>query len=268
MSTTTCLDLANRAPYLRLQLLAISASHLSFSQPARKDASTKQSNALRSTAISSYLSIAPELDSTTAPALLLFSSLLAVQKLFDASNGERGVHDLFFEHLLLFMDAQRGARLIAHLSWTFLRQSPLWPVLEEAQTFPEVCGHDPDECKTLLSMMDIAHLSQDSMRVCRGAITSLQWCFNVERASSQSTRAAFAWPSLLSPDFMDLLRTQIPEALVILSFYGVLLHRHRSVWFIKDAGQRLIACVSFRLGASWYLWLRWPQEVIALGAML
>lgn len=123
---------------------------------------------------------------------------------------------IFLEALLSFMDTQRATRLIAHRSWTFLRQSPPRPALEEAQIDPEVCGHDPDECKTLLSMMDSAHLNQDSMRVCWEDIDSLQWCFNLERASSLGTRAVFAWPALLSPDFTNLLRAQTPEALVIL----------------------------------------------------
>ena len=116
MSATTCLDLANHAPYLRLQLLATSASHLSLSQPARKDTSMDQANALRGAAISSYLSVALELDSATAPALLLFSSLLATQKLLDASISERRNYNSFFEHLLLFMDVQRGVCLIVHRS--------------------------------------------------------------------------------------------------------------------------------------------------------
>ncbi|KAH6628952.1 hypothetical protein C7974DRAFT_375851 [Boeremia exigua] len=108
----------------------------------------------------------------------------------------------------------------------------------------EMCLDPSIECKPLLAMMETAQLSSDSMRACREAIASLQWSFKLESAAiepTDETRAVFAWPSLLSSAFMDLLSTRTPEALVILCFYGRLLHRHRKVWFVGDTGLRLVA---------------------------
>ncbi|EHK49339.1 hypothetical protein TRIATDRAFT_297937 [Trichoderma atroviride IMI 206040] len=68
---------------------------------------------------------------------------------------------------------------------------------------------------------------------------------------------------LVSARFGDMVRSRIPEALVILSFYAVLLHRHRSFWVFGDSGRFLIQSISTYLGTKWEQWLLWPNSQLA-----
>ena len=59
-----------------------------------------------------------------------------------------------------------------------------------------------------------------------------------------------------------MLDEQRPEALIILSYFAVILHRRRKCWIINDSGQILIDMISSRLGRRWAERLAWPRSQI------
>ena len=60
--------------------------------------------------------------------------------------------------------------------------------------------------------------------------------------------------------FVDLLQQLQPLALVVLAYFGVLVHRSRRFWIFGDSGTFVIRAVAAHVGSGWEEPLRWPLE--------
>lgn len=98
----------------------------------------------------------------------------------------------------------------------------------------------------------------------REAVHSLQWSFDMNRGLSvqNSPHAAVAFSVTAPIGYVDRLRKYSPEALVIMAYYGVLLHRCREYWVFGDAGERMVRAVGDHLGGYWGDVLGWPLGVV------
>lgn len=112
-------------------------------------------------------------------------------------------------------------------------------------------------------------MSAESKTACRDAASRLKMVYQADHLDDQFTETqqyssglVWAWPALLSGTYTDLLQRRQPEALIILCYFAVLLHRRRSMWFVDCAGRLLIESVTKSLGSYWRPWLDWPNEVI------
>ena len=76
--------------------------------------------------------------------------------------------------------------------------------------------------------------------------------------------ALVAWPVMVSPSYVDLLASHQGEALVILAYYGALIHPCRDHWVFQDGGNFLISSVTEFLGPPWHEWLEWPRQALAI----
>jgi hypothetical protein len=89
--------------------------------------------------------------------------------------------------------------------------------------------------------------------------------FDAQRGASGSKirmSLVFAWPILVSPDYVELLRQQQAEALIILAHYAVLLHRGRGLWLVGEGGRFLIESICGNLGSIWQEWLEIPKAAL------
>ena len=92
----------------------------------------------------------------------------------------------------------------------------------------------------------------------------LQWAFDlsVRLPSPDVPHAISGWHVVLPSEFADVLRDRRPEALVILAYYGVLLHRARRYWICGGNGAVLVRAIARQLGPEWGPVMRWPIDVI------
>jgi hypothetical protein len=92
----------------------------------------------------------------------------------------------------------------------------------------------------------------------------LQWAFDlsVRLPSQHVPHAISGWHVMLPQEFGDVLKDRRPEALVILAYYGVLLHRARRYWICGGNGALMVGAIARQLGAEWAGVMRWPMEVI------
>ncbi|KAJ4310826.1 hypothetical protein N0V84_010762 [Fusarium piperis] len=77
-------------------------------------------------------------------------------------------------------------------------------------------------------------------------------------------RVIFAWPMGLSNTFLSLLRGFNPLALVILSYYCVLLHsRESKCWFLRGWTNVLMKVVMADVGGTqWEGLMQWPLQIM------
>ncbi|PYI19058.1 hypothetical protein BO99DRAFT_334117 [Aspergillus violaceofuscus CBS 115571] len=75
----------------------------------------------------------------------------------------------------------------------------------------------------------------------------------------------FAWLYQLPDDLMHDLRRKESVALILFSFFSVLLHQLNAVWFIHDWPQHIVKGVYSNLDPAFRPFIQWPLDWVGLG---
>jgi hypothetical protein len=275
-------------PYLMDELLALSAAHKSTTLAAsnahealsyRTEATRLQTRALARLNAASF----PSSDDDNCVALFLFSTFLGQHVLFDVfCPSHRTDLAAVLDRFVHCLGLHRGIRAIAGTWWSRLRResSLLFGLPEQlaSGTGTPTPSHAERgaECATLLELLRTrSQLAGSAGEPCREAVEVLQRMFDSARLpstspdpagmSTASTRRFIViqeWPVRVPAGYVELLEQRQPEALVILAYYGVLLHRAKEHWALGDAGSYLIRSITRHLGTYWAEWLSWPNAVL------
>lgn len=81
--------------------------------------------------------------------------------------------------------------------------------------------------------------------------------------------AVLAWFSLIPEEFVDLLEASLPEAMLILASYTVVLKRIEYIWWCRGVAEGLLTVTRDILGGeeSWAEHLKWPIEKVLGGGV-
>ncbi|KAK8920427.1 hypothetical protein H634G_02413 [Metarhizium anisopliae BRIP 53293] len=274
------LRFASSHPYFIDEVLALAALHkattTSPSDPAPllHVATELQTRAIaRFTRISSTL---PPDDMASSIPRFLFAATLSLHDLADTLSSVRALHHSQF-HVFVnrFVDCFRihhGVRAIIRPTWQHLVASELEPLLtlthkarmdvEPGARGESKGGH---ECRPLHDLLDSSDLGPATVTACREAVDRLQWAFDMYRdlpTPVAGPHAASAFSVTVSTDYLDVLRRLQPEAVVVLAYYGVLLHRCRHFWIFGDAGAFVVRAIAQHLGAYWQGVMAWPLSTV------
>jgi len=252
-------------PFLLDQVLALSACHMSLQRPSRAAFYRDLAAQRQTSAIAGYQDILCRIDASNCLDVLLFSHLLALHVFWEIFTPLGQDFSVFLERLVGCIRLLRGINLVIRTWWGVLTQTDLGPIIlrsDEQQNTPKESRR---ECEGLREMLDQADLSASSIQTCHNSLTNLQMYFdsdNMLEDPSASTHQIFAWLITTSEGYSDLLDQRRPEALVLLAYYSVLLHRRHKSWIIGDAGSRLLVYIQQHLGSRWSQWLAWPKSAI------
>ncbi|KIX08771.1 uncharacterized protein Z518_03428 [Rhinocladiella mackenziei CBS 650.93] len=254
-------------PYLMHQILAMSALQLSTRTTDSRRFYREYATGLQNRALSLFNESKPVLEVTPANCvhMFLFSSLIGVHLLCDTLHYQRDSLEGFIDRFTYCLSVYRGVLAVIDQSWHLLRETELGPRLKLSRVLTEPTDASGSECDTLRDLVNVADGTPSSRKAYRESVLHLQQVFDAQRAASgNKTRipVIFAWPILVSPDYVDLLRQRQAEALVILAHYAVLLHRGRNLWLIGEGGQFLIESICGSLGSDWQEWLKFPKAAL------
>ncbi|KAH7320077.1 hypothetical protein B0I35DRAFT_478364 [Stachybotrys elegans] len=272
------------APYLIDQLLALTAMHIIF----QKQQPHQPHQNLIQDSISSLHNQATELQTRALNAFtretgtisasgnemtnyiprFLFSAFLSIHVLAECLSHDPagpGFHE-FIDRFVECIALHGGVRSVIKPDWQSLMTSELYPMLSPAMfAKPENVEKPGNECEPLDALMNTSDLSPTSIAACREAIKSLQWAFNWQNnyKDRDTAYAGSSFAIVVSEGFTEVLRKHHPEALIILAYYGVLLHRARRFWVFGSSGSRIIRAVAQNLSSFWQEPMKWPLDVIA-----
>ena len=253
------------APYLLHEILAIAALHLSLLEAARQDHYRNYASGLQTQALSLFNNAATTTNESHQVPSLIFSSLIGVHVLCDTLRYREDDLNVFLDRFTAFFRLHQGVRILASGSWAALRRhNDLKTWLHTLERVAEVANAGT-ECEQLREMVGSADIGPQSQEAYRLAIKHLQWAFDVDRCAQtrpESKQMLFAWTILVPSGYIDLLMQRRPEALVVLAFYGVILHRYSDLWVVGDGGAFLIRSITTSLGSYWERWLAWPNAMI------
>ncbi|KAI9899739.1 hypothetical protein N3K66_006200 [Trichothecium roseum] len=258
------------SPYLMDEIIGLAAAHRSTTvqDDSSRDFYRQEATRLQTRALAQFNAIQP-IEKQHALSVFMFSTLLGQHVLFDTfSSGSdfSSVLDRFVDCLSL----HRGIRTIV---------SELYPSI--IAQLEELDGPDSamaremgvgartmdggDDCSPLVDMLRQSNLSSTEAEAYDHAVDALQQMFNNQRGSShQRYTVVQAWPVRVSVDYVHLLAQRRPESLIILAFYGILLHKARESWTVAGAGRFLVESITSHLGSYWAGWLKIPNKMLGL----
>lgn len=270
------------APYLINEILAVSAYHLASRQlPAGPNlaptpsqltvpALRHQATELQTRAIASFTRLTAHLepgDTATCIPRFLFSSILSMHTLGDSLAVLREADSNFNSFIDSFVDCfhlHRGIIAVIRPTWQFLSDSELRPLLEVTREASLGIVEHGTECEPLHALLTRSDLGHASLEACRAAVQKLQWAFDLSNnlPPGSGHHAISAFTTTVSAEFVDVLRKHRPEALAILAYYAVLLHRCRKYWLFQDAGASMIRAIAQHIGSYWRDCMAWPLHVV------
>ena len=249
------------------QILAFSALHLGLHRLQRPEYYHALATTLQSKAIAGFNEILPQVNASNCLDVLLFSHLIAFHVFRDIFGSlKEDDFNTFMEALVGCIKLLQGINVVIRSWWEVLRQSELGAIMDEAEEARLIQKESYGECLPLRDLIDEADLSSPSIDACSEALNKLQEFFDIENAypedRSSSANNLFGWLITASDKYTELLLHRRQEALVLLAYFSVLLHRRRRSWVVGDAGQRLLQSITTYVGNSWEPFLAWPRSAV------
>ncbi|KAI0543293.1 hypothetical protein F4679DRAFT_590627 [Xylaria curta] len=259
-------------PYLMDAMLAFAALHLGALAPdvPMQNHYRHQAMNLQTRALAIYNAVCPEITEHNCTALLMYSSFIGMHMLHETVTSQADLPELL-DRLIQFAGLYHGVETVTNRTWHIIRESKLSSIIsliEAADKFEQSYDSISDELPTLLGAAR-DRLRPSSFEACHDAVQSLRWVFKQHNAlpAPMSRHIVLAWPVRISAKYLQLLRERQPEALVIMAYWGVLLHYQRDFWVFGQGGQLLIEAISNYLGAYWDKWMELPRNIITADSM-
>jgi len=265
----TMLNHAFARPFLMQAILACSALHLSLKRPDKAKFYRNAAATLQSSALEGFQSVFPHaIDSSNVLDVVLFQHVIALQVFCDTFTTDHEDFNSFLEQLVGCIRLLRGFNEVLSTWWKDLEQTEIGMMMQTSHWHTVETPHpNLGECARLQNLIDAADLSATSIEICQESLSKLQYYFNAENGlgetSMNSTNMLFSWLISVSVDFTVLLEQRRPEALVVLAYYAVVLHRRRGSWAVDEAGEKLLKHIKNHLGKPWEEWLAWPSSVVS-----
>lgn len=106
----------------------------------------------------------------------------------------------------------------------------------------------------------------DDLRVCSLILAELKTLYDamLRTTSPCSMNALLCFPKQESAAFAQLIKRRVPQALVLLAYYCVLLDLLDARWWIRGWSSRVLRDVVGELEGQWRRWTDWPVEGMLL----
>ncbi|KEY69779.1 hypothetical protein S7711_03758 [Stachybotrys chartarum IBT 7711] len=253
--------------FLLRSTLALAALHLAHHQTRRREALNEAAMIHHSAASSAVVPLISNMSSDNAIPVFLFSVITSFiafaspkepDNLLVISNGVVPEWLLLFRGVRSMLYAYGGDVRASPLGMTMLRTGhqthEIWmskslehDALKELEV--NLKGHvtDPKMSKALLNVVDC-------LKRC------YQFIYGNGYTDDERMRSISILVFKVDDEFIELLKGRQNEALCVLAFFCVPLHRMGFMWFVEGWGLHLIQSIYTALDPGFRAWIRWPIE--------
>ncbi|KAF5707602.1 fungal zn binuclear cluster domain-containing protein [Fusarium mundagurra] len=263
-------------PFLLHQILAFSALHLAYLNPDTRHKYLVQASQHQGVAISTMNSmLAKPWVPEACHALYGTSMFVAISAFGTFPSCDRYNAFQPIDSLIDIFILAHGMYVILRSFEENIRKGPLGKLMsgcscEPASASSYITTIRP-RLKDLLAHFEekMPDISQDK-RMCLVEITgtlieSIELAGGNQRATSvPEQRVIFGWPMRLPSGYITLLRNKDPLAMVILSYYCVLVHAGEiKCWYFRGWADALMkSIITIVAGTPWEGLIQWPVEAI------
>ena len=277
----TFVEIALEYPFLMHEILSLSALHLAYTRPNQADIYRDAAVNHHAKALSLFQPQIANLTPENCHACFAFSTILSIhtwafQIRDDASNP-------FFEpespvepeyRQMQWMKVHRGSHTVIDAALPWIETGPLSSLL---RPWKGLSASDP----TPLPLIEKTHLDAlaemwntrsayqppvpiAQKEILETTLQALRRVFSISNTSAEISRpaATMAWMMLIPVEFVQMTEERVPEALLILAHYCVLLKRMEYLWWVKGRAHNLLQTIRNSLGDEWERWLQWPIDEV------
>jgi hypothetical protein len=212
-------------------------------------------------------------------AMFLFASFLSMcsfglarleGKLLQPDKEGRGIEDF-----LVCVNMVRGMTNLFALWQKNILSDDLDPIRKSGvpmDLYPDIDGDLDAELRALSDLETICKAEQSTKisSACQDAVTHLSYGFKglhaiaAERGTESPISIVLMWPSVVSRDFLRLLAQRNCLAVLVLAYYGAMMHRLDSFWYFQGWGRHLVETSVCILGDAYADALTWPKVSVGL----
>ena len=272
-------ELAAKHPFLKHGILACSALHLAFLQPAERQRYQLIAAHHQNMALPEFRIKIENPNTDNALALLAFTQLLLIH-CFAADQHDddlllvKGKGDLGFP---LWLKVIRGSCQIFQKVWPDVECLPFKALviggveLGLQDRVLEKSVHD-ERLRNLMEMMK-SSIAKRAAVYQTSPLPSALFILVRAYATAEAAQArdsyslwvaVSTWPVQVGEDFLLLLKEREPAALVLLAYYCLLFQPLERNWYINGYSRRLLSRIHNQLDEEWRPWLQWPIQEIGL----
>lgn len=258
---------AINAPYLLDEVLAFTAFYISDLYPGSAKELLQLATELQNRALASFTQLTENglsEDKAIAVPRFLFSAILGRHVLADTVIHCQSDFHIFIDRFFECINLNRGVRAVMSPDWNHLNDPEVQPFINIVRQAGKKIVKPGKECDPLYHVIHSSDLNEASIKAYREAVDVLQWCFDLCQGLEEEDylQSASVFSVRIGSGYADTLRKQRPEALLILAYYGVLLHRCRNFWAFHNAGASMVRAIADHLGSYWQNALQWPLSIL------
>lgn len=251
-------------PFLMHGILAFSALHLARTKGDSRATYIGAAVAHQNQALALFRERLGDINASNAKAMFAFSSIVVVYafgfpQMSDSGDPRTSVDDLYRVLVL-----SKGVQQVINKASSSLHESSFKPLLQ----FDDYTPYLPDSAWSALDRLrEVNHdcgaqNSTHDTAAYDQVIDKLAEELSAVYGGLNSITVAVRWAIRLKPNYVDSLRELRPLALVILSYYCVLLHYLRQNWCLDEWGARVAKAIWVLLDDQWRPLARWAMVEI------
>ncbi|TAQ86310.1 hypothetical protein B7494_g5366 [Chlorociboria aeruginascens] len=278
-SETVVPQLAFAHPFLMHQVLSLSALHLSQTRSSRNSLYRHASDTHLTTAISLFHPEIRNLTEKNCHACFIFSALMFTQAwaaqdpnrpstlFFIPDSTSSGREKEQFDQMS-WLKLQRGTQAILGSAITFLINGPfepLWKPFDKAggpTHIPPLDSEDEKQLDFLPQAWNNASstLPAETRVLLDYSVATLKRVFGLlhTHAEISPLSAVISWFSMMPQEVEDMLEKKVPEALLVLAHYCVLVREVEHLSWMKGKGRNILETILAVLPPGWEEFTKWP----------
>lgn len=260
-------------PFLMHGILALSALHLSHVTTSRSAQLATRAVLHEQMALPIFRKSVAESNQSTIHAVWGFSSCVVPFLLGSCSPQDKARIPRKTAQDPHWFFALRGVMSLLLNNFAVLETGPFGPLLKRKGIQSQYSDNPDDEHLARLALLLSTPRDSDFPRslasigelsICKEALERLREAYALPYHPSNNfwddKAVVYAWPGVVSPEFVSLITAGLPEALLILAFYCVLVKRLDSCWYFAGIGQEMLKTIELNLTADWLPWIKWAVE--------
>lgn len=259
--------------FLLKGILALAACHKAHSNPRTEEHLLLAVDEYQQNALSLYVKELDNITEHNCHALFCFSQAVVGIFYFRGvlSSCEAGTDPyLILDRLLEAFGMLKGALLVAKHASYWLNAGDLRDMMaDEPLSDTNSLNLPHNQWSTALQALttrihdaEVVRRSERDVKSLLTTITLLLSAFSRDERAVDQLNFVVALPMWFDDEYLVLLKSKDDVALVLLAFYAVLLHRHKSFWFLDKIGSQVIQAVSQTVGQDWHPYLALPIATV------
>jgi hypothetical protein len=264
---TQVVQLGFQHEFLLRGILAVSALHLRHLRPNRQESLALRASSHQTIALEAFQDALNQVDSSNCVAIFAFSCIVVVLA-FASPRNSKSIG--FQKDLFDWFHMIRGCNSVLQTQWDAVSRSFLAPLLKKGMLQDTAASHRIPDCGRVTDLLRLC----GTERSAHDRETANTYALAIHELLNSFTQVSllmdrrqdfvpviYVWPVAIPHRYLDMLRDQEAEAMVILAHYAVLLQRVDDQWFMQGWARYLVTQVDAALGNEWKEWLIWPKDV-------